>query len=110
MALAPIWSMRPMSNFNLPDLPLLQLSPDASGDWDAVSRNKANLKYENGVLLGASEKPGGLWLKSAPNQTWTEPKITRFLTRTHVFRLNSLVFVTGQVAHLLRQLDLGAGG
>lgn len=110
MALAPIWSMRPMSNFNLPDLPLLQLSPDASGGWDAVSRNKADLKYSNGVLLDASEKPGGLWLKSAPNRTWTEPKMARFLTGTHVFRLNSLVFVTGKVAHLLRQLDLGAGG
>jgi hypothetical protein len=49
-------------------------------------------------------------LKSAPNQTWTDPKMARFLTGTHIFRLNSLVFVTEKLAHLLQQLDLGAGG
>lgn len=49
MALAPIWTMRPMSNFNLPDLPLLQLSPDASGDWDAVSWSGAIL---GGLMFG----------------------------------------------------------
>jgi hypothetical protein len=109
MELAPIWTMQPMFS-HLSEMPLRTLSPDASVIWDAVARNQANLNYRNALLLDASERPGGLWLESFPAQVWTEPKMARFLTGTHMFRLNSLVFVTTKLADQLRQLDLGVGG
>ena len=107
--LAPIWSMRPMLGPFHDVLPLRLLAPGSSEPWDVNDIHRANNRYHAAEPLGESGIPGGLWFMNT-GKTLEDADLQVLLERHEIFRLNSMLFVSGGLAGLLAELDLGRGG
>ncbi|SLN59606.1 hypothetical protein AQS8620_02663 [Aquimixticola soesokkakensis] len=108
MSDAPIWTMLPMSNPMLKTVPLRLFRPGAKGKWDITEIAKANASYITGKGLSDQLRPSGLWYDRG--SAWlTEGSTAALLETTKVFLINSMIFLSRDVAASLARLELGNG-
>lgn len=106
---APIWTMSPMVNSMLDIMPLRLLAPGQNTLWENMQAiSISDHRYRVGEGLTADLRPSGLWFMRETD-SMSEDRIAEMLSRAKIFTINSMVFLSEDIAERFGPVDLGNG-
>lgn len=108
MSLAPIWSMKPIGNVELADVPLSLLNPATQAVWGDSELISLDSQYYFGKGLIDETRPNGLLYHAEKDEASVE-WLADLLSSKSIFVIGSLVFLSQQVADTLQGFDFGVG-
>lgn len=109
MQMPPIWSMQPMLNSLLDVMPLQLLDAASMNLMPPHQRSFIDRKYRLGEgLLTEAERPAALWF-AFKKASFGDSDIERLLAKHRVFTINSMIFVSGDLAEIFLNCALGDG-